>query len=452
MDFEKVLIDLKKGNAASPCYLLYGQEDYLIKEALNKIIEGALPANDRDLNLFFMDGENEDIDALCDTILTPPLIPGKKVVVLRNTRLFQSRNILPEILQKVRNYLENDPDTAVKYFTQFMRITGWNLDELSDDGWKRITDDEWQKIVEGDSGHDRETWLPAIIEIAIRRGIGTTEKRDDTERLEGVLKSSIPEGNHLIITAETVDKRKRLFKVISETGMVLHFSPVKGESRQKNVLMDTARDLLAKSGKKLSPRAWIAVGRKTGFTLADSMGALEMLITYTGERTLIEEADVEEVIGKTKEDTVFDLTGAIADKNLAKALVSLKDLFDQGVNHVLILSMIAREIRFLLHAKTFIKTGKITSFHQNMEYDAFQKSVYPLIQALHNDKGKRGSKSALGTQHPYVIYHALKNSHSFVYELLVTYLEDLVEMDMAFKTTAKDPKFLLERFIVNVCS
>jgi DNA polymerase-3 subunit delta len=94
MDFEKVLIDLKKGNAASPCYLLYGQEDYLIKEALNKIIEGALPANDRDLNLFFMDGENEDIDALCDTILTPPLIPGKIVVVLRNTLLFQSRNIL----------------------------------------------------------------------------------------------------------------------------------------------------------------------------------------------------------------------------------------------------------------------------------------------------------------------------------------------------------------------
>jgi DNA polymerase-3 subunit delta len=167
---------------------------------------------------------------------------------------------------------------------------------------------------------------------------------------------------------------------------------------------------------------------------------------------LIEEADVEEVIGKTKEDTVFDLAGAIADKNLTKALVSLKDLFDQGVNHVLILSMIAREIRFLLHAKTFIKSGKITSFQQNMEYDAFQKSVYPIIQALHNDKGKRGSKSALGTQHPYVIYHALKNSHSFVYELLVTYLEDLVEMDMAFKTTAKDPKFLLERFIVKVCT
>src|SRR5512137_471677 len=121
MAFENVLNDLKKKNAApSPCYLLYGEEDYLIKDALNKIIALTIPATDRDLNLFFMDGENEDMDDLCDNILTPPLLPGKKVVVLRNTRLFQSRKVLPEILQKSRHYFENDPDTAVKYFTQFM--------------------------------------------------------------------------------------------------------------------------------------------------------------------------------------------------------------------------------------------------------------------------------------------------------------------------------------------
>jgi len=453
MDFEKVLIDLKKENAApSPCYLLYGEEDYLIKDALNKIIALTIPATDRDLNLFFMDGENEDIDGLCDNILTPPLLPGKKVVVLRNTRLFQSRKVLPEILQKIRYYFENDPDTAVKYFTQFMRITGWTLDDLSNDGWKRITDDDWQKIVEGDSGQDRETWLPGILDVCMRRGMEVRAKRDDTERLEDILKSGIPEGNHLIITAETVDKRKRLFKIISETGIILHFSPVKGESRQRNAFMDAARDVLAKSGKKLTSPAWIAIGKKTGFHLADSMGALEMLITYTGERTLIEEADVEEVVGKTKEDTVFDLTGALADKNLNKALLSLQDLFYQGVNHLLIMSMIAREIRFLLHAKTFIESGKIASFHQGMDYDAFHKSVYPAIQALMNDKGKKGSRSDFIAQHPYVMYHALKNSHRFAYEQLVTYLEDLLDMDIAFKTTAKEPKFLLERFIINVCS
>lgn len=450
MDFEKILMELKKGKAdPSPCYLLHGEEEYLVKDALNKIIAAIIPASDRDMNLFFMDGENEDIDGLCETILTPPLIPGRKVVVLTNTRLFQTRMVLPDIVQKIRQNFENDPDTAVRYFLQFLKITGLNIDDLRDGGWKKITSDNWQKTVEGDSGHDRETWLPEMIETCISRGVDMSEQREVTERLEDTLKKGIPEGIHLIITAETVDKRKRLFKIISETGIVLNFSRLKGEARQKNVLMDTAKDLLAQSGKKLTPGAWIAIGRKTGFNLADSMKALETLITYAGDNTSIEESDVEEVIGKTKEDTVFDLTGAIVAGKLDVALSNLKDLFDQGINHVLILSMIAREIRFLLHAKMFIRSGKLGSLEPNMDYEKFQRSIYPVILEWRGDKGGKGG---LDSQHPYVIYNAVKNSYRFSYERLVKYLEDLVDMDIAFKTTTKEPKFMLERFIVKVCT
>ena len=449
MDLERILMELKKGKAEpSPCYLLYGEEEYLVKDALNKIIAAIIPANDRDMNLFFMDGENENIDSLCETILTPPLIPGKKVVVLTNTRLFQTRMVLPEIVQKIRQNFENDPDTAVRYFLQFLKITGWNMDDLRDGGWKKITSDNWQKTVDGDSGHDRETWLPEMIEICISRGMDAGEQRGVAERLEDTLRKGIPEGIHLIMTAEAVDKRKRLFKIISETGIVLNFSRLKGEARQKNTLMDTAKDLLAQSGKKMTPDAWIAMGRKTGFNLAESMKALETLITYTGDKIFIEASDIEEVVGKTKEDTVFDLTGALVARKLDVALSNLKDLFDQGINHVLILSMIAREIRFLLHAKMFIRSGKLGSFEPNMDYDKFQRSVYPVILEWRSDKGGKGG---LDSQHPYVIYNSLRNSYRFSYEGLLKYLEDLVDMDIAFKSTTKEPKFMLERFIVKVC-
>jgi DNA polymerase III subunit delta len=449
MDFEKTLMELKKGKAdPSPCYLLYGEEEYLVKGALNKIIAALIPAGDRDMNLFLMDGESEDVDSLCETILTPPLIPGRKVVVLANTRLFQTKIALPEIVQKIRQHLTNDPGTAVRYFMQFLKITGWNIDDLRDGGWKKITSDNWQKTVEGDSGHDRETWLPEMIETCISRGVDASDQRGTTERLEDTLRKGIPAGIHLIITAETVDKRKRLFKAISETGTVLNFSRPKGDARQKNALMDMARDLLAESGKELTPDAWIAIGRKTGFDLADSMKAVETLITYAGNKKSIGSSDVEEVVGKTKEDTVFDLTGAIVAKKLDAALSNLKDLFDQGINHILILSMIAREIRLLLHAKMFIRSGKFGSIEPNMDYEMFQRSVYPVIMQWRGDKVGKGG---LDGQHPYVIYNALRNSYRFPYERLVRFLEDLVEMDIAFKTTAKEPKFMLERFIIDVC-
>ena len=453
MDCEKVLTDIEKGKGSpSPFYLLYGEEEYLIKDALNRIIAVILPEGDRDLSLFFMDGENEDIDILCESILTPPLIPGRKIVVLRNTRLFQSRRVLPEITQKIRQQYENDIDAAARYFMQFLIITGWNLNDLRDGGWKKITDEDWQKTVDGDSGHDREIWLPGMIEACISRGMDVKHIRDDTERLENVMKNGIPEGNHLIMTAETLDKRKRLFKTISEGGIIFHFSQAKGDARRRNAVMDAAKKLLSESGKKLSPGALVAIGRKTGFNLPDSMRALELVITYTGERMVIEESDVEAVVGKTKEDTVFDLTRALVDKDMHMALFSLKDLFDQGVNHLLILSMIAREVRLLLHAKIFINSGKFNSCHGNMDYDMFQKSIYPAIQDWISKSEKRGERGDLSGQHPYVIYNALKYSYQFSYDDLVSYLEDLVHMDIAFKTTAKEPKFLLERFVMNICS
>jgi DNA polymerase-3 subunit delta len=453
MDFEKVLKDIEKGKQnPSPFYLLYGEEEYLITDALNRIIAVILPESDRDLNLFFMDGENEDIDSLCEAILTPPLIPGRKIVALRNTRLFQSRRVLSEIVQKIRQQYENDLDTAVRYFGQFLKITGWNINDLRDNGWKKITDEDWRKTVDGDSGHDRELWLPGLIEACMNRGMDVRQSGDDTERLENILKTGIPEGNHLIMTAETLDKRKRLFKVLSETGIILHFSPAKGDGGKKTAVLDAAKSLLAESGKKLTPDALTAIGRKTGFNLADSMRAIEKLITYTGEKMTIEETDVEEVVGKTKEDTVFDLTKALIDKDMNRALFSLKELFEQGINHIVILSMIAREVRYLLHAKLFIKSGQLISYRANMDYETFQRSIYPAIQNWVGKTRKTSGWGDLSGQHPYVIYNTLKNSHQFSYEALEQYLEELVHMDIAFKTTAKEPKYLLERLVMNICA
>src|SRR5450759_5484623 len=92
---EKIFADLKKGVLA-PCYLLYGEEEYLINEALQKILDLIMPQADRDFGLFFLDGENADIDNLSDLILSPSLLGGRKVVVVQNTIIFHSRENLAD--------------------------------------------------------------------------------------------------------------------------------------------------------------------------------------------------------------------------------------------------------------------------------------------------------------------------------------------------------------------
>jgi DNA polymerase-3 subunit delta len=449
---EKTLRDLQKSRESLPsCFLLYGEEEYLLREFLQRLVTVILPPGDRDLNLFVIEGENENIDSLCESLMTPPLITGEKVVLLKNTRLFHTRRVLAELVQRIRDRFENDPERAAGDFMEFLRITGWDLGDLRDGGWKKITDEDWQKTVEGDSGEDRERWLSAMVEHCVGRDMEVRGSADDTERLCDVLQSGLPGGNRLIITAETVDARKKLFKIISRIGKVFHFPELKRENVKRRALVNRAREVLAKSGKKLTDEAWSAIGRKTGFDLPASMEAMEMLIMFTGERTLIEEEDVEAAIGRTKEDTVFDLTNALVERDTEKALSSLKNLFEQGVHHLRILGMMAREIRLLLHAKMLIGSGNLSSFRPDMDFGQFQKQVYPLIREWSQGMGKKGSRGDLVEQRPYVIYNALRNSTRFPEETLLRCLEGLVSMDIAFKSTGRNPEILLERFVVDVC-
>jgi DNA polymerase-3 subunit delta len=182
------------------------------------------------------------------------------------------------------------------------------------------------------------------------------------------------------------------------------------------------------------------------------MEAVEKLILYTGEKRVIDESDVEELIEKTKEGTIFDLTNALSEKKLLPALAALKNLSDQGVHHLMILSMLVREIRLLLHAGMLIRGGMFHSFNPKADYPRFQRDVYPLIRSWISDAGGKEKGGELISQNPYVIYHALKNSHRFAIEILTGHLEELVRMDTWMKSSARDPGLLLEQFVITVCS
>jgi len=447
---EAVLAELKRGKAF-PCYLLYGEEEFRLRDALDKITAALIPdARDRELNLFMTDGEREDVGFLCESLITPPLLPGRKVVVVRDTRLFQSKNVLALLIARIRERLEPDPARAAADFMQFLALTGMQLDDLRDGGWRKIDDDAWRRIVPDDGGEGRETWLPRVVELCVSRGAVLVKEKteEETDRLERVLAGGMPEGNHLILTAEAVDRRKRFFKAVSSVGKILTFATIKGEARQQQVVMEMAAGLLEGRGKRLSSGAWAALGQKTGFSLRESLGAIEKLITYAGEKAVIETADVEAVIGRTKEDTVFDLTGALTARNLTAALRALKDLLDQGSPPLMIMAMITREIRFLLHAKLLLASGRLKAFSANMDYGRFQKAVYP---SLKQGVGVGEEQVDLVSQHPYVVYQSLKNAGRFTRSELAGYLEMLVRIDLALKSTGQEPRLLLERFLLAVC-
>ncbi|MEN6422372.1 MAG: DNA polymerase III subunit delta [Smithella sp.] len=446
---DKIFTNLKKGVVA-PCYLLYGEEEYLINESLHKILDIIVPAADRDFSLFYLDGESTDLDRLIQNIMTPSLLGGKNVIVVKNTTLFTSREDSDKLISKIRSNIDENPGRAAKYFLTFLKIAGFTLEDLQNSGWQKITDEQWNSVVKGDSGEDRQKWLPRILEICQTSGLTDASGEDKMEKLEEILRAGLPAGNCLIFTAEAVDKRKKLYKTITEVGVVQYFSAVKKEYARKEILQQEARKLLDNCGKKMSPAAWVALGKKTGFDFRRSMSELEKLVAYIGDRALIDKDDVEEAVGRTKEDEIFALTNALGEKNQLAALESLKNILDQGTHHLIILTMISREIRFLLQARVLVDSGKLPKFSQSMEYGWFQNVLYPAVGELNTSGEKR--EGLIFSQHPFTVYNALRNSVRFTTARLIVLLEELLQLERSLKTSASNPQLLLENFLIKSCS
>ncbi len=83
-----------------------------------------------------------------------------------------------------------------------------------------------------------------------------------------------------------------------------------------------------------------------------------------------------------------------------------------------------------------------------MDYGRFQKTIHPAVRKLAGDGEE---PIALVSQHPFVVYQALKNAERFTRAELAGYLELLVRTDLALKTTGQDPRLLLERVLITVC-
>jgi DNA polymerase-3 subunit delta len=372
------------------------------------------------------------------------------VVVVRNTTIFHSRENLADLISKIRENIDEQPAKAAKYFLTFLKIAGFTLEDLQGAGWKKITDEQWRKVVEGDTGDDRGKWLPRIIDLCVSLGHSAGSGVDKADKLGELFAKGLPAGNCIILTADTVDKRKKIFKIISDAGVVLYFGQTKGEAAQKELLKNQARKLLERYGKNLTPAAWIALGKKTGFELRRSLAELEKLVFFVGDCGSVEEKDVEEVVGKTREDSIFDLTTALSEKNQLAALAALRALLDQGTHHLMILSMIVREIRLLLQAIILVDAAKLPKINNNMEYGWFSKNIYPRLSELAGTLDL--PKDFLTNKHPFVVFNALRNCGRFSHPVLVGYLDDLLDIDRAMKSSATAPQLLLENFLIKACT
>ena len=87
--------DIKSGNF-HPIYLLYGEEDYLVRNYKEQLIQ-AITGGD-EMNFSSYQGEGIDFNELMDTANTLPFFAEYRLILLEDTKLFKKANDEPLLL------------------------------------------------------------------------------------------------------------------------------------------------------------------------------------------------------------------------------------------------------------------------------------------------------------------------------------------------------------------
>lgn len=146
------------------------------------------------------------------------------------------------------------------------------------------------------------------------------------------------------------------------------------ERLREDKLARYLKEKAASNKKAISDEAVRLLMEKLGDSLANIRGAFEELVTYVGTRNKIERDDVESLIGKSLDETVFDLTKSICKRQTGRSLSILSVLFRESVRPENIIGAIGAEFRRLMKVKHLMAQGK-NQWHIQSELRINQQAV-----------------------------------------------------------------------------
>jgi DNA polymerase-3 subunit delta len=479
-ELEKYLQD-RRDDPFSPVYLIYGEE-LLIKGAFDALLNALMPASERSINYEPLDGTHESIHDVIGRVNTFSLLPGTKVIALRESRIFYARQDKDQLLDNAKKAFEDDNlKKAAGHLLNLMGIFNLSFEDMDKPSRKK-------SLGTGNTPGTDDLWLDEIITYCRQNDLAVPVARDDARILQLAVEKGFPQSNHLIITTDTVDKRRGLFKTLSSKGMIVDCSVPKGARRadqiaQESVLVEKKNSILAAGGKTMDQATYLALYEMTGFDLRTFCNNLEKLIIWVGDRTEITIKDVASILQRTKRDPIYELTNALANRSADSALFFLDSILSSGIHPLQVLSALVNQIRKLLLVKGFVKSPQGKGWQSACPYAYFQKQIMPAIveydrklldqldkwQNMLNAESiapktgspKKGKKTkskattdlliAKNPKNPYPIYLLLKKSDGFSQDKLISDAEVLAAADKKLKTSSQSPKLVLEKAILSIC-
>jgi DNA polymerase-3 subunit delta len=398
-----------------------------------------------------VDGREADFKQILDSVNTFALFGGRKVIVVRNSRIFDSRANLPALVAKSKEAFEaGNLKTAARFLLEVLGYASWSLADVAYGAWREIPADLWKKTMGVEQRQSELEWLEQVIEYASSKEMEMPVQIDEASLLEEALQQGFPSEHCLLITTDTIDKRRSLYRLIEEKGVVVDFSVIAGtgrkaRSQQESVLRSLAEETLSASGKQIEPEALSLLLERTGFNLWALKTQLEKLVSFVGQDSVVTLEQAESMSDQFRQEALYELNNAVTERDCQRALQVLNRILDQNYHPLQVLASLATEVRRLLVAREFIEDHLAGSLESNISYGGFQKTVLPTVK----EKTEKGSP--LASMHPFALHKTMVRSRAYQTADLINALQHLFRADLTLKSSGISERAVMESLIIKLC-
>ncbi|MFT5701592.1 MAG: DNA polymerase-3 subunit delta [Desulforhopalus sp.] len=425
----------------SQVYLFFG-ERYLCHTAADKLQERFL--NDSPGALHNVDGDQEDPNQTLARLMSYSLLPGRQIYRVGDSRIFHSKTVISKIWDKAAQSHQNGRyDPAKKYLHAMIQAVGLKID--GPEPLSQIPGPEWKKVFAFDKPGEDLSWADSAL-FQSRDEVKTTGA-STVDQYIAALGKGFPAGNILILTAETVDKRQRLFTHLKKNDTIVDCSVAEGAStaaqgEQKQVLKEMMLHTVETFNKKIDPRAVDAFFERVGFHPVAVATETEKLVHYVGDRPTITLEDLATMVGRSREDALYELTDAFSKRQLGKSLVLLSRLQEQGVHGLAILSTMRNFLRKLLIFRS-LQMASSPIWHRGMNAKEFQTNYLPALKAA-------GEWDDVLGGHPYALFMSFTKAAEYSCPMLKKWLSMLLAAEFKLKGSPLPPKLVLEELFISM--
>ncbi len=162
-----------------------------------------------------------------------------------------------------------------------------------------------------------------------------------------------PDFTILVLVGESSGKLRTIYSAAQKKGSVVSINVPKDRD-----LIEWIRNRTRVKGKNIIGPAAAHLLELVGKDLRELSNAIDKLISYVDEARTIEVKHVTEALDDIRTRSIFELTDAVGNRQIALALRALKRLMEAGESPLMVTNMLNRHFRNIWQAKVILQKVK----------------------------------------------------------------------------------------------